>query len=107
MLYFFLYSPRFNDFWSQNINTLGQKVQNGTYNGEEYRYLILRQAVLYPQKSGKLNIEPLTLDIALRVPTNRRDIFGQRLMTRVNRTVSAGNKTIDVKPLPEAAWSRP
>ncbi len=95
-------SPRYNDFWSQNISTQGQKVQNGTFNGKDYRFLILRKAVLYPQKTGKLNIEPLTLDIALRVPSNRRDIFGSLLMTRVNKTVSAGNKTINVKPLPEA-----
>ncbi|WP_027137943.1 BatD family protein [Gaetbulibacter saemankumensis] len=95
-------SPRFNDFWSQNINTQNQKVENGMYNGKEYRFLVLRKTVLYPQKTGKLNIEPLTLDIALRVPTNRRDIFGGMLMTRVNKTVSAGNKTINVKPLPEA-----
>ena len=94
-------TPRYNDFWSQNINTQGQKVQNGTYNGEDYRYLVLRKTVLYPQKTGKLNIEPLTLDISMRVPSNRRDIFGSLLMTRINRTVSAGNKTINVKALPE------
>jgi len=79
----------------------GQKVQTGTYNGEDYRYLVLRKTVLYPQKTGKLNIEPLTLDISVQVPTNRRDIFGRRLMTQAHRKVSAGNKTIDVKPLPE------
>ncbi|UKM65710.1 BatD family protein [Flavobacteriaceae bacterium GSB9] len=95
-------TPRYNDFWSQNIDTQGQKVQNGKYNGEDYRFLVLRKTVLYPQKTGKLNIEPLTLDIALRVPTNRRDIFGSVYMTRTNRTVSAGNKTINVKPLPES-----
>ncbi|WMI67107.1 BatD family protein [Aestuariibaculum sp. YM273] len=95
-------TPRFNDFWSQNIDTQGQKVQNGTYKGENYRFLVLRKTVLYPQKTGELTIEPLTLDIALRVPTNRRDIFGGMLMTRTNRTVSAGNRTINVKALPEA-----
>lgn len=93
--------PRFNDFWSQNINTQGQKVQNGKYNGEDYRFLVLRKTVLYPQKTGKLNIEPLTLDISMRVPTKRRDIFGSLLMTRISKTVSAGNKTINVKSLPE------
>ena len=95
-------SPRYNDFWSQNIDTQGQKVQNGTFNGEEYRFLVLRKTVLYPQKTGKLDIEPLSLDIALRVPTNRRDIFGSPLMTRTNKVVSAGNSTITVKELPEA-----
>ncbi|MFD1615985.1 BatD family protein [Gelatiniphilus marinus] len=94
-------SPRYNDFWSQNIDIKGQKVQNGTYKGEDYRFLVLRKTVLYPQKTGKLNIEPLSLDIAVQVPTSRRDIFGSRIMTRAHRTVSAGNKTITVKPLPE------
>jgi hypothetical protein len=94
-------SPRYNDFWSQNINTQGQKVQNGTYKGEDYRYLVLRKTVLYPQKTGELNIEPLTLNLSMRVPTNRRDIFGGSIMTRVSKVVSAGNQTISVKPLPE------
>ena len=58
--------------------------------------------MLYPQKTGKLDIEPLSFDITVEVPTNRRDIFGSRLMTQANRTVSAGNRTINVKPLPEA-----
>ncbi|MBC3759827.1 protein BatD [Hyunsoonleella sp. SJ7] len=93
--------PRYDDFWSQSIDTKGQRVQNGTYNGEDYRFLVLRKTVLYPQRTGKLNIEPLSLDVSVQVPTNKRDIFGSRLMTRVNKTVSAGNRTIDVKPLPE------
>ena len=62
----------------------------------------MRKTVLYPQKTGKLNIEPLTLDISVQVPTNRRDIFGSRLMSRVHKTVSAGNVSINVKALPEA-----
>ncbi|WP_067146944.1 BatD family protein [Pseudotamlana agarivorans] len=94
-------SPRYNDFWSQVINTQNEKVQNGTYNGENYRFLVYKKAVLYPQKTGELEIEPLSLDLSLRVPTNRRDIFGSVLMSRVNRTISAGRKTIKVKPLPE------
>ncbi|MFV0541960.1 MAG: BatD family protein [Aestuariibaculum sp.] len=95
-------TPRYNDFWSQNINVQKLEVKNGKYNGEEYRYVVLRKTVLYPQKTGKLNIEPLTLQLTLSVPSNRRDIFGQRFMTRVNRTVSAGNRAINVKPLPQA-----
>ncbi len=94
-------NPRYNDFWSQNIDMKGLKVQNGTYKGEDYRFVVLRKTVLYPQKTGKLNIEPLALDITVEVPTNRRDIFGGRLMKSVNKTVAAGNRTINVKPLPE------
>ncbi|PNQ74902.1 BatD protein [Hanstruepera neustonica] len=94
-------NPKYSDFWSQNIDIKGLKVQNGTYRGEDYRYVVLRKTVLYPQKTGKLEIEPLSLDITVDVPTNRRDIFGARLMNQVHKTVSAGNRTINVKPLPE------
>ena len=94
-------NPRYNDFWSQNIDIKGLKVENGTYKGEDYRYVVLRKTVLYPQKTGKLNIEPLSLDITVDVPTNRRDIFGGRIMKQVNKRVSAGNRTINVRPLPD------
>ena len=95
-------NPRYVDFWSQNIDVKELKLVNSTYDGEDYRYVVLRKVVLYPQKTGKLNIEPLTLDIKVRVPTNRRNIFGDRQMQVVHRTVAAGSRTINVKPLPEA-----
>ncbi len=93
-------SPKYSDFWSQAIDMKQLKVENGQYNGEPYRYVILRKTVLYPQKTGKLNIEPLSLSVSVDVPSNRRDIFGGRLYTTVNKTVAAGSRTINVKPLP-------
>ena len=95
-------SPKYSDFWSQNIQLKGVKIENGKYKGEDYRYVVLRKTVLYPQKSGKLEIEPLSLDVTVDVPSKRRDYFGGRLMTSVHRTVSAGSQSINVKPLPEA-----
>ena len=93
--------PKYADFWSQNIDSKGNyKVFEGKYNGEDYRYVILRTTVLYPQKTGKLNIEPLTLDVPIDVPGSRRDLFGRRVTTRVNKTISAGNRSINVRPLP-------
>ncbi|WP_456437941.1 BatD family protein, partial [Psychroserpens sp.] len=95
-------NPRYNDFWSQNINIKGLKIQQGSYNGDEnYRYVVLRKTVLYPQKTGELEIEPLSLDVTVEVPTKRRDIFGGRLMTQINKRVSAGSRKINVKSLPD------
>lgn len=94
-------NPKFSDFWSQNIDIRQLEVENGTYNGEPYRFVVLRKTVLYPQKTGKLNIEPLTLNISVEVPGNRRDIFGNRFYETVDKVVAAGNRTIDVKPLPQ------
>lgn len=93
-------NPTYNNFWSQDIKVNALSAQNGTYKGKPYRYVILKRVVLYPQKSGKLDIEPLSLDVTVDVPTGRRDFFGQRMYAQTNKTVSAGNRTINVKPLP-------
>ena len=93
--------PRYNDFWSQNIDVKELKVQEGLYKGENYRFVVLKKTVLFPQKTGELSLEPLTLDISVEVPSNRRDIFGRRATTTVNRTVTTGNRNIKVKPLPK------
>ncbi|HQK40447.1 MAG TPA: BatD family protein, partial [Flavobacterium alvei] len=94
--------PKYNDFWSQNIDVKQLVVEQGMFKGEKYQYMVLRKTVLYPQKSGKLVIEPLSLDIDVQLPTNRRDMFGRVLLTNGNKRVSTGTKTINVKALPEA-----
>jgi len=94
--------PKYSDFWSQNIDVKNLVIQQGTLNGESYRYAVLRKVVLYPQKSGKLQIEPLTLEVQVEVPTGRVDIFGEYEVKPQTKTVSAGAKTITVKSLPEA-----
>ena len=93
-------NPKYNDFWSQNIDLNDNKIQNGQFQGRDYRFLVIKKVVLYPQKSGTLEIEPLSLDITVEVPTNRRDFFGGRMMSQVQKTVSAGSKSLKVKALP-------
>jgi hypothetical protein len=95
-------NPTYNNFWSQDIPVTKHTAQNGMYQGKPYRYVVLKRVVLYPQKSGQLDIEPLSLEIFVDVPTNRRDFFGGRIYTSTSKTVSAGKRTINVKPLPEA-----
>ena len=94
-------NPKYNNFWSQDMPFSKYNIQNGSYQGQSYRYVVLKRVVLYPQKSGKLEIEPLSLDVTLDVPTNRRDFFGGRIYTQTNKTVSAGKRTINVKALPQ------
>jgi len=94
-------SPKYNNFWSQDIPVTKYNTVNATYNGKPYRSVILKRVVLYPQKSGKLDIEPLSLEIYVDVPTNRRDFFGSRIYTQASKTVSAGKRTLNVLPLPE------
>ena len=95
-----LEAPRYANFWSNNIDIKSLNVQNGTYNGEPYRFVVLRRTLLYPQKTGTLKIEPLTLDISVQVPSNRRDFFGNLITSSINKTVSSGSSLINVKLLP-------
>ncbi|MFV8356685.1 BatD family protein [Flavobacterium sp. XS1P32] len=93
--------PKYNDFWSQNIEIKQPVAEEGMFKGQNFRFIVLKKVVLYPQKSGKLKIEPLTLSVDVQLPTNRRDMFGRMVLTETTKKVSAGAKTINVKPLPE------
>ncbi|TFG75202.1 MAG: protein BatD [Flavobacteriales bacterium] len=95
-------NPKYNNFWSQDIPITRLSAENGSFDGKPYRYVVLKRVVLYPQKAGELEIEPLSLEVTVEVPTNRRDFFGQRMYTSTNKTVSAGRRTLKVKTLPTA-----
>jgi hypothetical protein len=93
-------NPKYENFWSQSIDIDKLEVKNGEFGGNPYQYIELRKTILYPQKTGKLEIEPLSLSIGVEVPSSRRDLFGRRLYEVVDKTFSSKSKTIDVKPLP-------
>ena len=94
--------PKYNDFWSQNIEIKQPVAEEGIFKGQNFRFIVLKKVVLYPQKSGRLKIEQLSLSVDVQLPTNRRDMFGRMMLTETIKRVSAGAKTINVKPLPEA-----
>ncbi|NHF58870.1 protein BatD [Flavobacteriaceae bacterium TP-CH-4] len=94
-------NPKYNNFWSQDIPVTRLNAQNGTYQGKPFRYVVLKRVVLYPQRAGKLEIEPLSLEVTVDVPTARRDFFGRAVYASTNKTVSAGRRTLNVRQLPE------
>ena len=96
-----LESPTYGDFWSSKINIGRIQVDpRGQYKGEPYNEVVWQKVVLYPQKSGKLTIEPLTLNLQLSVPSNRRDLFGRRILKQSQKTITSGRRILNVKPLP-------
>ena len=55
--------PKLNGFWTEDVpmgNTAWEEKLE-TINGLQYKVAILKRQVLFPQKSGKLRIEPFTL----------------------------------------------
>jgi hypothetical protein len=97
-----LAKPKYNDFWNQNIDVKQLVMEEGSYQGQRCHYVVLKKAILYPQKSGRLTIEPFSLDIGVQLPTNRRDMFGQMIIAEDNKVVTTGARTISVRPLPES-----
>ena len=92
--------PEYNDFWSQDIPSR-RTIEREMFKGKQYNYVAWQQTVLYPQRAGKLPIAPLSLDVQLEVPTNRRDFFGNQVYTQVSRTITAGKRTLTVLPFPD------
>ena len=93
--------PSFNGFWSQNINIKNLKKQSGKFKGKDFAYYTIRKDILIPQRAGKLTLKPIEVDVSGIVALSRKDFFGQRLQRNVRFTLSAGNRTINVKALPE------
>ncbi len=93
-------SPEFNNFWSQNIKIPRLEIKSISYKGQRYNYVTWKRVLLFPQKSGNLELLPLTLDVTVDVPTNRRDFFGNVIYTQTSKKVSSKKKNIKVKEFP-------
>jgi len=95
-------APKYNGFWSQEIKQQEIKAKRGKYNGEEYNYAIMRKALLIPTKNGKLEIDPMEMDIIIGVPTGRADFFGNVITRNVRKTFKSRKKIVRPKALPIA-----
>lgn len=94
-------SPQYKGFWNQDIDVNQVNFKKGKYNGENYRYVILKKAVLIPQRSGKLVIEPIEMDFSVGIPTGRGDFFGNMITRNINYSTKSAAKEVYVKALPE------
>jgi hypothetical protein len=99
-------SPNFKDFWKEEFDSENTQFVVENYQGQQYNVATIKRAILFPQKAGKLEINPLKLDTRVQVRTqNRRrrsvfdDFFGGGIQ-EVPYTVSSGTTQIDAKPLP-------
>ncbi len=99
--------PTFNGFYSQEVDEPGQgNLKPEIVNGVQYNTAIIKQVILSPQKSGKIEIDPLAMDLVLRVQDNRRprSVFDQFFGSyRDIQYKAVSNKaTINVERMPSA-----
>ncbi|NJM79632.1 MAG: protein BatD [Flavobacterium sp.] len=95
-------NPKYNGFYSQQINIDKLEAVQGKYDGQDYAMVLWRKVILYPQETGAKPLEPLAINLDIDVPTGRRNFFLEPEYKSVSRTISAGARTLNVKPLPEA-----
>jgi len=99
--------PEYKGFISKDIQ-LKREEQPGTdvVNGVKYQTFKLKQTILYPQKSGPIEIEKGQLTAILQVPTGgqRRGFWGFddifNTMKRVRKIIPIEGTKIEVKALP-------
>ena len=98
--------PPFNDFWSQELS-FDNAPSREEYNGRIYQTYKLAEYLLSPQRSGKLTIDPVKMEIIAQVVVQDSrsidPIFGGRQIYNVPRSLSTAPTTIDVKEFPSGA----
>lgn len=93
--------PKYQGFWNQEIKINEIKPKTGNYNGESYRYAVLKKAILIPQKAGRLSIEPIKVDLVAGIPTGQVDFFGNVITRDIRKIFKTPKRNILVKNLPE------
>lgn len=93
--------PAFNGFWSQEI-TLPQQLEfrSETLDGVSYKVADIKKMVLFPQRSGNLQLEPMQGEVIARVQVKRNrnnDPFDQFFNDPFFNNPFFGNAIQDVK----------
>lgn len=100
--------PDFKGFHSQEVELSDNRKWNlEHYKGRNYRSTIYRQFVLFPQQTGKIQIEPARFDASVAKVSQTVDPFeaffnGGSNYVEVKKTLLTPRLTVDVKSLPAA-----
>jgi hypothetical protein len=108
--------PTFNGFWTTELDIGQVSFRSETYNGKAYKVADLKKVILLPQQTGQLKIEPMEVEliVRLRVQSQSRsrqgffddpffgDPFGRNFRD-FPYTAKTNSPTINVKSLPSDA----
>ncbi len=109
--------PSYAGFWTKDLtDNNGTLRQSSEYiNGIEYTTAEIQKIVVVPQRSGKLTLDPMTMECIAQVRTERsnrqsmdpfeaffNDPFFNRNIVNVKKELSSHSLAIEVKSLPES-----
>lgn len=109
-------SPSYSGFWTKDITDNNGSLQQSSVmrDGQQYNVATIQEIVLFPQKAGKLTIDPLDITCIAQIRQQRarshgydpfEDFFSDVLgtsYTNVKKDIKSQPITIDVEPLPTA-----
>ena len=95
-------TPNFENFISHEIeNPSNIPVNVENYNGKTYRTFVMRQYVIYPQKSGTITIPGEKIEILASFLVRRaQSFFDNDQYSNVKKAIHSNSVTVNVKPLP-------
>ena len=98
--------PSFDGFTVQEIDLPQQKSFDMEHvDGKNYYSVVLKQYLLYPQRSGKIEIAPAMLEVVVPVRTERRmrsifdDFFDN--YENISKTIYSSKLAVDATALPD------
>lgn len=97
-----IHFPEFKEFTTYEIAlppNLQMQLEN--YKERNYQTIDIKKTLLFPEKSGKINLPVGEMDIVLQLPSGRQaqTIFGpQDVMTEVKKTIKTPPVIINIKP---------
>lgn len=94
--------PAFDGFLIQEVDVQPSLNQMETYNGQNYMTAVLKKCIIFPQKSGKLNINSGNYDISVVQYDNvNMGMFQVRQPKEAKIKVNSNSASINILPLPQ------
>ncbi len=94
--------PDLVGFFSQEIREFDNQPKREVVGGKPYTAVLMRRIVLFPQKMGKLRIEPMQVELGVAEPEQAftgHDIFFEAPVQQFSLQTSEAE--VNIKPLPE------
>ena len=109
-------APSYSGFWTKDVTDNNGSLQQSSIikDGQQYYVSTIQEVVLFPQKSGKLTVDPLDITCIAQIRQQRNrsrgydpfeDFFGDVLgtsYTNVKKEIKSQPFEIEVLPLPAA-----
>lgn len=96
--------PKYNGFWKEDLKTDNQTYTESV-DGIQYSVTDVKRTLLIPQRTGKLEIDPLDISVLIRLKSRRSnnffdDVFGFGSYQNYNLPLKCKPVSVNVKSLP-------